>query len=279
LILSLFSGCGGLDLGFEMAGFETGLAFDLRSHSISSWNRNRPNNGGGHVGDVTQLTLNDLDEAFGTKFEPTGVIGGPPCQSFSRANHFRSETDPRNKLVREYFSLALRIHRQRHPLKFIVMENVRELANAEDGRLLRTEINRLNRAGFNVSSLELNAHDYGVPQNRHRLFLIALNKKYYKGGVIEPPTKSEKKLTVQDAIKSFPDPVFFSEVKNNSKNPFHQNHWCMTPKSKRFFDGSLKEGGSSGRSFKTLAWDRPSLAVSYGHREVCLAPRFCAISD
>ena len=54
--------------------------------------------------------------------------------------------------------------------------------------------------------------------------------------------------------------------------PVHPNHWCMTPKSRRFFDGSLLEGYSSHRSFKTLAWDEPSITVSYGHREVHVHP-------
>ncbi|MXN66707.1 DNA (cytosine-5-)-methyltransferase [Stappia sp. GBMRC 2046] len=272
LILSLFSGCGGLDLGFEMAGYKTALAFDIRPHSISSWNRNRPQNPCGHVADITQLSLEALDRAFGSKFAPFGVIGGPPCQSFTKANHFRSDADPRSKLVNSFFTLALQLHNTRRPLDFIVMENVRELARAQEGLLLKSEIKRLEEANFSVNTFELNAKDFGVPQNRHRLFLVALNSQLIGSKRFRLPTSTITHKTVRDALFDLPEPVYFSKSSTTENKPYHPNHWCMTPKSRRFFDGSLKAGACSSRSFKTLAWDQPSKAVSYGHREVHVHP-------
>ncbi|MBA4172377.1 MAG: hypothetical protein C0511_06910, partial [Hyphomicrobium sp.] len=93
MLLSLYSGCGGLDLGFEQVGFQTGLAYDIRAHSINSWNRNRPDNPVGHVADIRSLTLAQLDNDFGARFCPTGVIGGPPCQSFTNANSHKKADD------------------------------------------------------------------------------------------------------------------------------------------------------------------------------------------
>ena len=122
MVLSLFSGCGGLDLGFEQTGFEVGLAYDLRAPAIASYNNNRDTSHG-RVRDVTQLTIEKLDQDFGKPFAPKGVIGGPPCQSFSRGNVNKFEDDPRRKMVREFFSLALKIHRKRDELDFIMMEN------------------------------------------------------------------------------------------------------------------------------------------------------------
>lgn len=269
-ILSLFSGCGGLDLGFEMAGFETALAFDLRSAAVASHNHNRVHKPA-HTADITSLRFEDLDEKFGSRFDPVGVIGGPPCQSFSRGNANRSDNDPRGKLVRKFFNFALRLHRSRSGLDFIVMENVLEVARANNGKLLENEIDRLEQSGFSVFIEEVNALKFGVAQNRRRLILIALNKHrlHSDWSGLEETTSSKK---VRDAIGTLAEPVHFSAFKEGKRSTEHLNHCCMTPKSRKFFDGSLTASRSSGRSFKVLDWDKPSYTVSYGHREVHVHP-------
>lgn len=272
MILSLFSGCGGLDLGFERAGFVTGLAYDVRPFSISSWNRNRSSNPAGRVADITQLRIDDLDRDFGGLFRPSAVIGGPPCQSFTNANSWKQDNDPRERLVGSFFDLALEVHRKRGPLDFIVMENVRELSNDKYGHILKAQIKRLQRYGFSVRYEVLDAADYNVPQRRKRLFLVAYNGKKFPRRQWQLPRKSPRKPTVGDAIKHLSSPVYFSREVNKSDIPVHENHWCMTPKSRKFFDGSLAPGKTFGRSFKTLSWDEPSYTVSYGNREVHVHP-------
>ena len=272
MILSLFSGCGGLDLGFEQAGFEVGLAYDIRASSISSWNRNRPANRNGHVADLSAIRFADMDRDYGREFRPSGVIGGPPCQSFSRANASPSSDDPRAALVPRFFSLALRLHRYRQPLDFILMENVPALARGRNGYILAREIERLENRGFDVRKFFADAACHSVPQNRERLFVLALPKITRAAIKWAPPVGTGRKKTVGEAIRNLPPPAYFHRGMDKSKIPFHPNHWCMTPKSPKFTDGSLIEGRSSGRSFKTLAWSRPSITVSYGHREVHVHP-------
>ena len=271
LILSLFSGCGGLDLGFEMSGFHTGLAFDLRPSAVESHNHNREHSPA-HQTDITTLKLNDLDRLYGSRFDPVGVIGGPPCQSFSKGNSSRKDDDPRTKLIRTFFSFALRIHRSRNGLDFIVLENVTELAKAENGSLLDREIDRLEREGFDVFVEYTNAIDFGVPQNRKRLILIAVNAERGSGAWPEFQQSTSMPKSVRDAIYGLDEPVNFCEFRKGQRSGKHLNHLCMTPKSKKFFDGSLKMAMSSGRSFKVLDWDKPSCTVSYGHREVHVHP-------
>ena len=270
MLLSLFSGCGGLDLGFERAGFTIGLAYDIRTDSIASWNRNRPGTDSGHVADLCRIRLADMDRQYGAKFLPSAVVGGPPCQSFSQANRSPIANDPRTKLVRRFFSIALRLHGRR-PLDFILLENVPGLAKAHDGRLLAREIERLEDRGFAVRVFHANAVRHSVPQYRNRLFVLALS------GATSitswtPPVGTDERKTVGDVIRAMPSPAYFTRGLATADIPLHPNHWCMTPKSHKFFDGSLTEGYSSARSFKTLAWNEPSITVSYGHREVHIHP-------
>ena len=272
MLLSLFSGCGGLDLGFEQAGFDIGLAYDIRADSIASWNRNRPGNTCGHVADLRVIRFPEMDRDYGGKFAPSGVIGGPPCQSFSRANRSASTNDPRSKLVRRFFTLALRFHRYRGPLDFILMENVPGLAKAVKGRLLKQEIKRLEEKGFEVSVFHVDAAHHSVPQYRNRLFILAIPKSTVAMSRWSPPVSNEERKTVGDTIRDLPSPVFFTRGINEEEIPVHPNHWCMVPRSRKFFDGSLIQGHTSTRSFKTLAWNRPSITASYGHREVHVHP-------
>ncbi len=225
-----------------------------------------------HVADIAEIRLSRFDKDFGSKFAPSAVIGGPPCQSFSRANTWKRDDDPREKLVSKFISIALRLHRHRRSLDFIVMENVQELAAGKYQHILNRQVERLEAAGFNVATHVLDALDYSVPQRRKRLILVAYNPDAFSERYWKPPPKAEDQLNVEDAIAGLEQPAFFAVNIEPDDIPLHRNHWCMVPKSKKFFDGSLCPGTSYGRSFKTLTWDKPSYTVSYGNREVHVHP-------
>ena len=235
MLLSLYAGCGGLDLGFERAGFEIGLAYDIRPHSVASWNRNRPGCPYGHIADLSTIHLCDMDRDHGSRFVPSGIIGGPPCQSFSRANHFRSDGDPRGKHVRHFLSIALRFHRNRSSLDFILMENVPDLAKAEGGRLLQRETARLEEHGLRVHTFYLDAVCHDVPQRRKRLFLLAVKEQECAFWGWSPPGGERTEKTVREAIGGLPQPALFRHGITKDEISVHPNHWCMTPKSPKFF--------------------------------------------
>jgi DNA (cytosine-5)-methyltransferase 1 len=224
---------------------------------------------------VRELTLAKLDEIAGKKFSPFGLVGGPPCQSFSQANRSPIENDPRHELPFVYAELIKSLN-QRNPLHFFVFENVvglREHPHSQHFDLLKE---RLTKVGFNLFEEVLDARTYGVPQKRQRLILVGLNSSLYPGiSWIAPPRLDVPKehLTVRYALRGIPEPVHFRRDISVGDIPFHPNNWCMAPKSKKFsMPGALVQGQRANRSFKTLSWDQPSITVAYGNREVHIHP-------
>jgi len=184
-VLSLFSGCGGLDLGFEAAGFRTQLQVDTLEPAIRSLRINRPNGvifgPPEHSGDVRDLSIERFREL--ANIEPGGVdviIGGPPCQPFSVAAAQRFlANDPRFKrvgfeswekgqLVFEFVNLI----RLLRPRAFLI-ENVPGILSLDGGSGISHVYSELARAGYTLSDpFVINAKDYGVPQSRVRAFVI-----------------------------------------------------------------------------------------------------------
>jgi DNA (cytosine-5)-methyltransferase 1 len=272
LLLSLFCGAGGLDLGFEQAGFKVGLALDRKADSVKSYNHNRPTSAVAHVQDLSDATLADIDEKFGGEFWPTAVIGGPPCQSFSQANVNQRVDDARTALPVKYAELIVALH-ERSPLDFVVMENVIGLTKQKHVATLIEVERKLEKAGLLLRRFVLNAKDHGTPQSRPRLFLVGVSESFATketlDGAVVPSTSGG---TVGDTIRKLPEPVHFKRGLDMGMAKVHPNHWCMSPQSPKFRqEGGLKPG-VKGRSFKMLDWNSPSIAVAYGHREVHIHP-------
>ena len=210
---------------------------------------------------------------YGDVFTPKGVIGGPPCQSFSQANVNQQDDDPRHSIPVVYADLIAKLN-ARAPIDFFVMENVVGITQSKHRKTLIRIIRRFERAGFEVASNILDAKYYGTPQARERFFLVGFNKQ--KFGSLKwtsPLPQSGPLLTVRQTIEGLPPATLFERGLDSNLFPHHPNHWCMKPKSPKFLrPGALKAGDVKSRSFKTLAWDRPSIAVAYGHREVHIHP-------
>lgn len=270
-LLSLFCGAGGLDLGFERAGYSIGAAVDLRSFSIESYNHNRRIKSG-HVADVINLTPAKLDKLAGQSIAPAGVIGGPPCQSFSRAAHSLDD-DHRHELPFE-FSRILRALNRRAPVSFFVFENVPGLLKKRHSERYGAIRTAFERAGFEVSSALINASWFGVAQNRPRLILVGFNRALYPGlRWLPPETETNEPIPVKALLRNLPAPAFWTRDLDHLAIRPHPNHWCMTPKSKNFkTPGALVPGTSRGRSFRTLDWNQPSPTIAYGNREVHVHP-------
>ena len=158
-IISLFSGSGGLDLGFlETGNFEIVYANDFNEYACKTYAYNISD----HIlcEDVSKLS----------KFPSADIIlGGPPCQGFSTANPARAFNDPRNHLFKEYS----RIIKEVEP-KMFLMENVSGMVTMEKGKVFKLIKRELENCGYTLYDKLLNARDYGVPQSRKRMIVIGI---------------------------------------------------------------------------------------------------------
>lgn len=273
-VISFFSGCGGFDLGFSSAGFSIRLALDVDPMAVKSYNHNVAA-AVSQIADLSYMAPSTIIDLYHEKcgsVSPQGVIGGAPCQTFSNGNvHFNGD-DIRHMLPRRY-ACMLRVLNEEYDLDFFVFENVKGIKSPKHRKEYATIKRLFSRAGFKLFEGELDAADFGVAQHRCRVFLVGFNKiKYPNIEFAFPKAETTVPLTVASKLKGLPPPLLFKRGMQKDEIAFHPNHWTMCPRSKRFSDGSLKNGRKQGRSFRVLQWDKPSLTVAYGNREIHVHP-------
>ena len=191
-ICSLFSGCGGLDLGFTNAGFELVYANDI---DRDVWETFEKNNGvqidKRSIVDVPSEEIPDCD----------GIVGGPPCQSWSLAGAMRGIKDPRGQLFYEY----IRILKDKKPL-FFLAENVPGIISKAHRAEFEKILEKFKEIGYNVNYKLLNAKDYGVPQERKRVIIVGLREDLGKTFEFPKPThKKESLVTLEQALAGLPE--------------------------------------------------------------------------
>ncbi len=251
-VVSFFSGAGGLDLGFKKAGFDITWANEYDKDIWQTFEKNHTDT----ILDkrsITEIQSNEIPDCI-------GIIGGPPCQSWSEAGSLRGINDKRGQLFFDF----IRILRDKKPL-FFLAENV-------SGMLLPTHKNALENiksmfkeSGYNLSFELLNASDYEVPQDRHRVFFIGYREDINKKFIFPEPLTKDKKLVLKDAIwdlKDTPLPAK-SLQKTNGLNCIVPNHEYMT-------------GGFStiymSRN-RVRSWDEVSFTIQAGGRHAPLHPQ------
>lgn len=160
-VLSLFSGCGGMDFGVEAAGGHVIFSNDILADACKTLEKYFP------AADIRKADIS------GIKAFPHAdiVVGGYPCQSFSMAGNRNPEKDERTSLYKQF----LRVVGLVRP-KYFMAENVSGLKALSSGTFLKEQLNAYSKAGYNVTYQVLNAKDYGVPQSRKRLFIVGVRK-------------------------------------------------------------------------------------------------------
>lgn len=159
--VSLFSGCGGLDLGAARVGAEVAFVNDIDGEALAAHKLILD------AGTVSDVPIADIDSLPSAEL----WLAGYPCQSFSDAGLRRPELDPRSRLFAEF----VRLLSKERP-KFFVVENVPGLARRAGGRLLQEQLQAFSRAGYELATRVLRAEEYGVPQRRRRLIIVGVRR-------------------------------------------------------------------------------------------------------
>lgn len=269
-IISLFCGAGGLDLGFKTAGFEISVAIDLSDAAIKTHKKNFPDTYS-IAADLLDLKADGVFEIVSSQIpfgKKIAIIGGPPCQGFSRANVRAKHDDPRNSLPALYLEVVKKLQ-ERYSVEFITIENVLGIRDKKHKAIYESLLAEIKNLGFKVRVEELCSLDYGVPQTRKRVFILGNKARLYCFSCKKKPYNIIK--TVRQAIDGLPEPVFFHKDLNECQIGFHPNHWTMKPKSARFSNPELFLEKHS-RSFRKLKWDEPSPTIAFGNREIYVHP-------
>jgi DNA (cytosine-5)-methyltransferase 1 len=225
--LDLFSGCGGLTLGLRRAGFNVLGAVEIDALAVETYAANHPD-----VTiwpkSITKVTVAEVMRTLNLRPGQLDLLAGcPPCQGFSTMktlNGRRAMRDPRNKLI-DHFVRFVRILRP----KSVMMENVPRLANH---RRFRDLCRTLRKLGYEVTSDVKNAADFGVPQRRRRLILLAS-----RNGAVSFPRPFPKRRTVAMAIGGLPTP-------GSSGDPVHDLGEVRSQKVQKRIASIPKDGGS-----------------------------------
>lgn len=251
-VVSFFAGAGGLDLGFEKAGFDVIWANEYDKEIWETFEKNHKNTilDKRSIVDIPSEDVPDCD----------GIIGGPPCQSWSEAGSKRGIADKRGQLFYEF----MRILADKQP-KFFLAENVSGMLLPAHKEALSNIKKMFEDIGYTLSFELLNVSDFGVPQDRKRVFFIGYRKDLDIKFTFPKPTTSNNKITLDKVIHDLQDNVLPAKNGNytNGKACKIVNHEYMT-------------GGFSSIYMsrnRVRSWDEVSFTIQAGGRHAPLHPQ------
>lgn len=193
--ISLFTGAGGLDIGFREAGFKCLFASDIMKEAAETYRTNNPETPF-FCGDVRQLQTSEIRKAIGNKRVDV-IVGGPPCQGFSNMGN-KNSGDPRNLLFESY----VRIVHDLGPSCFL-FENVKGLYTMFEGRFFSKVVSAFTQIGYDLYFSVLNTANYGVPQKRERIIIVGTRK----GGKFKFPFHSNTSIGSLCAFRNVGDAI------------------------------------------------------------------------
>lgn len=251
-LISLFSGAGGLDLGFHKAGFTTVAANEYDKKICPTFRANFPN-----VdlldGDIRDIQSSDFPDNI------DGIIGGPPCQSWSEAGSLKGIEDARGQLFYEY----IRILKDKKPL-FFVAENVSGMLAQRHSEAVKNFLTLFDEAGYDVNLKLLNANDFDVAEDRERVFYIGFRKDLNVHD-FEYPIPLEHKPTLRECIWDLKDSAIPAKEKNHTNGTK-----CMVPNHEYFIGAYSPIFMSRNR---VRSWDEPGFTVQASGRQCQLHPQ------
>lgn len=249
-IISLFSGAGGLDLGFEKAGFNTIWANEYDKDIWETYEKNFPHTTLDRRS-ITKIPSIDVPEAL-------GIIGGPPCQSWSEAGALRGIDDKRGQLFFDF----IRLLKDKKPL-FFLAENVSGMLANRHNDALKNIKKLFKESGYRLSFKLLNAHDYKVPQDRKRVFFIGYREDL--GIEFEFPESFSHKRYLKDVIWDIKDLAVPAKEKN------HTNAEICKVDNHEYAIGTFSSMYMSRN--RVRSWEEPSFTIQAGGRHAPIHPQ------
>ena len=248
-IISLFAGAGGLDSGFERAGFKVIWA---NEYDKTIWETYEANH-------ASPLDKRDIRQIKSCEIpECDGIIGGPPCQSWSEAGTLRGIDDARGKLFYEF----IRVLNDKNP-KFFLAENVPGMLSYRHREAVKNITELFAQAGYRISISLLNAADYGVPQDRKRVFYVGIRDDV--NCLFEFPSRREKKVTLRQAISDLENSVLPALPYNKTNGDK-----CTIPNHEYMIGGFSPIFMSRNR---VRGWDEQSFTIQAGGRHAPIHPQ------
>ncbi|MGX1024905.1 DNA cytosine methyltransferase [Flavobacterium sp. CS20] len=249
-LVSFFAGAGGLDLGFQKAGFNVVWANEYDRNIWETYEKNHKNT----ILDRRSIVEIKSDEVP----ECDGIIGGPPCQSWSEAGSKRGINDKRGQLFFDF----IRILEAKQP-KFFLAENVSGMLLNRHSEALKTIKQLFENAGYNLSFKLLNASDFDVPQDRKRVFFIGIRKDLNFN--FEFPKPLKEKVTLQQKIADLQN----SAVPAKDGNKTNKEN-CKVPNHEYMIGGFSSMFMSRNR---VRSWNEQSYTIQAGGRHAPIHPQ------
>jgi|688.fasta_scaffold58458_3 DNA (cytosine-5)-methyltransferase 1 len=251
-IVSFFAGAGGLDLGFRKAGFDVIWANEYDKAIWQTYEKNHP---------ATKLDRRSIVDIPSHEVpDCDGIIGGPPCQSWSEAGSKRGIKDKRGQLFYEF----MRILADKKP-KFFLAENVSGMLLPTHREALATIKQMFQDIGYTLSFKLLNASDFGVPQDRKRVFFVGYRQDLGKSFEFPAPTTPLKKITLDQAIGDLKETVISAKAGN-----FTNGDACLYLNHEYMIGGFSSIYMSRNRVRK---WDEVSFTIQAGGRHAPIHPQ------
>lgn len=253
-ILSLFSGCGGLDLGFKKANFDIVAANEFDKTIWKTFELNHPETS------LIKKDIRKIDADMDLPKNIDGIIGGPPCQSWSEAGSLKGINDERGQLFFDY----IRILKNKKP-KFFLAENVSGMLANRHIDAVNNIMQLFSNCGYDVSLNLVNAKDYAVPQERKRIFYIGFRKdlnvnfQFPDGSTI----LDSQKITLKQTIFDLQDTAI-PALEKNKHNPKAINN-------NEYYTGSYSPIFMSRNRIKN--WDEQAFTVQASGRQCQLHPQ------
>ena len=252
-IISIFAGAGGLDRGFENAGFNVVWANEYDKKIWDTYKRNHPNTYL-ETKSITEVKVDEIPDNI------IGLIGGPPCQSWSLAGSMRGIEDERGKLFFDY----LRILKAKKPL-FFVAENVPGMLSSKHIDQFNNIKNMFIDCGYRVNHSLLNASDYGVAQDRKRVIMVGYRKDLQIEFNFDNLKKELPKKTLADILADLPEPLpALEKNKTNGHTDKIANN--------EYFTGDFSSMFMSRNRIRK--WNEQSFTIQAGARHAPIHPSF-----